>query len=225
MLVELCDDNYATFDGLVNGIDGIFKASTTYGEKTIIWIMFQNFKIRTLIREKYNHYCDNNIESKWTPIEPIIKDIKVGKSQSFIITKIQFPIQLTTSRTIYRYQGLSLNELVFDPTNVQKHGLTYITLSRIQTKEKLILLAPFQHEFFYVDLRVHVEMNRLKTIATWIPLIFQFKNLHNSHVIIQPLNTTFLRKHFEDINHDHNLQMSHILCFIKTKIHHASTNV
>jgi hypothetical protein len=40
MLVELCVGNYATFDGLVNGTDDIFKASTTYCEKTIIWIMF-----------------------------------------------------------------------------------------------------------------------------------------------------------------------------------------
>jgi hypothetical protein len=76
----------------MNGIDGILKTSTTYCEKTIIWIMFQNFKIGTLTREKYNHYYDNNIESKWTSIEPIIQNIRVGKSQSFIITKIQFPI-------------------------------------------------------------------------------------------------------------------------------------
>jgi hypothetical protein len=102
MLVELCVGNYATFNGLVNGADGIFKVLTTYCEKTIIWIMFQNFKIGTLRREKYSHYYDNNIESKWTLIEPIIKDIKVGKSQSFIITSIQFPIQFTTTRTIYR---------------------------------------------------------------------------------------------------------------------------
>ncbi len=40
MLVELCAGNYATFDGIMNGINGIFKASTTYCEKTIIWIMF-----------------------------------------------------------------------------------------------------------------------------------------------------------------------------------------
>jgi hypothetical protein len=46
--------------------------------------MFQNFKIATLIREKYSHYY-NNIESKWTPIEPIIKEIRGGKSQSFNI--------------------------------------------------------------------------------------------------------------------------------------------
>jgi hypothetical protein len=103
MLVELCVSNYATSDSLVNEVDDIFKASTTYCEKTIIWIMFQNFKIGTLTRKIYNHYHDNNIDSKWTPIEPIIKDIKVGKSQSFIITRIQFLIQLVVAKTIHRF--------------------------------------------------------------------------------------------------------------------------
>jgi len=65
------------YDGLVNGIDDIFKTSTTYCDKTIIWIMFQKKKIRTLTREKYNHYYNNNIESKWTSVELIIKDIRV----------------------------------------------------------------------------------------------------------------------------------------------------
>jgi hypothetical protein len=87
------------------------------------------------------------------------------------------------------------------------------------------LLVPLQHEFFYVDLKVHVELNRLKTIATWIPLIPQFKNLHNFHVIIQALNTISLRQHYKNINHDHNPQMSHILFLIETKIHDASTYV
>jgi len=77
-----------------------------------------------------------------------------------------------------------------------------------------LLLALFQHEFFYVDLKVHVEMNRLKTIVIWISLILQLKNLRNSHVIIQILNTTFLHQHYEAINHDHNFQMFHILCLI-----------
>ncbi len=40
MLVELCVNNYVTSNGLVNGTNGIFKASTTYCEKTIIQIMF-----------------------------------------------------------------------------------------------------------------------------------------------------------------------------------------
>jgi hypothetical protein len=108
---------------------------------------------------------------------------------------------------------------------LKKHGLTYITLFHIRTKKILFLLGPLQHEIFYVDPRVHVKMNRLKIITTWIPSIFQFKNLHNFHVIIQALNTTFLHQHYKDINHDHNFQMFHILCLIKTRIHHASTNV
>jgi hypothetical protein len=36
MLVELCVGNYATSNGLLNGVDGIFKTSTTYYEKTIM---------------------------------------------------------------------------------------------------------------------------------------------------------------------------------------------
>jgi hypothetical protein len=55
--------------------------------------MFQNSKVGTLIRAKYSHYYDN-IKSKYTLIEPIIKEIKVGTSQSLIITMIQFPINL-----------------------------------------------------------------------------------------------------------------------------------
>ncbi len=73
--------------------------------------------------------------------------------------------------------------------------------------------------------RENIEMNRLKTIATWVLLIPQLKNLHNFHVIIQALNTTSLHQHYENINHDHNLQMFHILCLIETKIHHASIYV
>jgi hypothetical protein len=36
MLVELCIGNYVVFDGLVNGVDGLFKVSTTYLDKSIM---------------------------------------------------------------------------------------------------------------------------------------------------------------------------------------------
>jgi hypothetical protein len=39
------------------------------------------------------------------------------------------------------------------------------------------------------------------------------------------LNTTYLRQHYENMNHHHNLQLFHILCFIETIIHHASVDV
>jgi hypothetical protein len=82
MVVELCARNYATYDGLVNGIDGIFKTSTSYHNKTIVWILFANPKIRIflmLAKKKSTHLYTNNIKPNWTPIEPIIKNIKKWK--------------------------------------------------------------------------------------------------------------------------------------------------
>jgi len=91
MSVELLN-NYAKYDGLVNGVDGMCKTSITSNDRTIIWIMFQSFKIGTLIGENFNHYYNNSIESKWTSIEPIINNIRIDKSPSFLIPKIQFAI-------------------------------------------------------------------------------------------------------------------------------------
>jgi hypothetical protein len=42
MVIELCVGNYATYDGLVKGADGVFKTSTFYHNKTIVWILFPN---------------------------------------------------------------------------------------------------------------------------------------------------------------------------------------
>jgi len=45
MLVELCANNYAKYDDIMNGVNNNFKTWTTYYDKTTIWIMFQNFKM------------------------------------------------------------------------------------------------------------------------------------------------------------------------------------
>ncbi len=52
MSIKLCIDNYATSFDLVNITNGIFEASTTHTNKTIIQILFQNFKIGTLSKKK-----------------------------------------------------------------------------------------------------------------------------------------------------------------------------
>jgi hypothetical protein len=81
MVVELCAGNFATYDGLVHGANGVFKTSTYYHNKTIVWILFQNQKIGVLTREKSTHFHIDNIQPNWTPIEPIIKDIRINKNQ------------------------------------------------------------------------------------------------------------------------------------------------
>jgi hypothetical protein len=60
-------------------------------------------------------------------------------------------------------------------------------------------------------------MKQLKTFAHFMPF-FLLKNFYHSHVIIQAFNTKNLWHHDQDINCDHNLQISHILCILETKI-------
>jgi hypothetical protein len=82
---KICVGNYVTSYGLVSGANGIFKTSTSYHNKTIIWISFPNPKIGMLIREKSIHLYTNNIQLNETPIELIIKDIRIGKNKSYIV--------------------------------------------------------------------------------------------------------------------------------------------
>jgi hypothetical protein len=62
MVVELCARNYATYDGLVNGVDGVFKTPTSYHNKTIVWVLFPKPKIGMLSKEKSTHLYTNNIK-------------------------------------------------------------------------------------------------------------------------------------------------------------------
>jgi len=56
-----------------------------------------------------------------------------------------------------------------------------------------------------------------------MPFVFWLKNIYHSHDIIQAFNTIFLWHHDQDINCDHNLQVSHILCILKKKYNRQMT--
>jgi hypothetical protein len=53
------------------------------------------------------------------------------------------------------------------------------------------------------------KMNRIKTFSNWTTFVLQLKFFNHSHVIIQAPNTNSLKQHYQDINHDPNLQVSH----------------
>jgi hypothetical protein len=59
MLIELSVGNYATFDGLVNGVDNILKNYTRTHSKSYMWIDFQNLQIGVNIRIKYAQLYEN----------------------------------------------------------------------------------------------------------------------------------------------------------------------
>jgi hypothetical protein len=130
MLMELCVRNYETSNGLVNGIFADFTKTIS---KSFVWIHFHNPQIEHNTQIKNLQIYDEfpRLDKQWTLIERKIPEIQIGSNPSQIITRIQFPIQLTTIQIIHRSQGLTLYRLTFDSTNVTKHDLTYTALSRV----------------------------------------------------------------------------------------------
>jgi len=60
-------------------------------------------------------------------------------------------------------------------------------------------------------------MQCLKIIAPWQLCVPYLQPFRQTHTIIQSLNTRFLLFHFQNIEMNHNLQTSHILCLNETK--------
>jgi hypothetical protein len=75
MLVELCVGNYATNDGLVNDVDGIFQGSTKVFNSYYVYGYYIIIPNVQLTRLKNAHLYEHEIQPTWTPIEPISKDI------------------------------------------------------------------------------------------------------------------------------------------------------
>jgi hypothetical protein len=90
ILVELCVENYAMHDGLVNGANGIFQGSIeVFNSQEVIWILFNNPKCGQLTRIKNAHSYEHEIHPTSTLIEPISKDIQIDSKSSHIITRTQ----------------------------------------------------------------------------------------------------------------------------------------
>jgi hypothetical protein len=103
MLVKLCAGNYATHEGLFNGVDGVFQYVTKLqNNESFIWINFNNPKAGYVVKIQNRHLYTTHIHETWTLIQPISKETQVGANLSHLITRIQYPIQLVVARIIHR---------------------------------------------------------------------------------------------------------------------------
>jgi hypothetical protein len=154
MSIELCSCNYPTPNGLVTGANTTFECYVKTSSKSLIWIHFHNPQIGINIRIEINpHIYEQfpNINKNGMPIEKKIVEIQIGNNIFHIIKIVKFPIKLATWHTIHCTQGLTLVHVVFDDVGIIKHGLSYTTLSWIQSKKHLYLFFTLSNKNFQVD--------------------------------------------------------------------------
>jgi len=92
------------------------------------------------------------------------------------------------------------------------------TLSHVKGKKKLYLLAFLVEINFLIDKCVSNEMQCLKITIQWQLCVPYLQPFRQTHTIIQSLNTRSLSVHFQNIEMNHNLQTSHILCLNENKV-------
>ena len=71
--MEIIAGNYNTQDGLVNGLDGIFRAYTKEENVDIVCIEFHDPKIGMQQKNRLAQYYNEFTERKWVPILQIAR--------------------------------------------------------------------------------------------------------------------------------------------------------
>ena len=116
MLVELIRGNYAIYNCLVNGAEGIFKFYTNQ-QFDIVWINFQDSAIGQVQRSRMQQVYMHVVMYNWMFIKRIYVHKPIKKKK--IMVWLNLPIQLACARTIHRAQCLTMDRLAFDPTRIK----------------------------------------------------------------------------------------------------------
>jgi exonuclease III len=157
-----------------------------------------------------------DISNEWIPILRIAKPLSTTKNASHLKIRKQFPIKLASGRTTHRSQGLTLDNVAFDPTGIRIHGLVYTTLSRVRNIESLYLLNALKMDNFKVKQKIDIEMQRLRSTAKWELSCDLDSKKSSTSISILTLNTRSLHSHMDDILNGYDTMQSDILCLQET---------
>jgi ATP-dependent exoDNAse (exonuclease V) alpha subunit len=135
---------------LVNGTDGILKVYTKTKKLDVLWIKFHEPHIGKRQESKLSCLYNSNTGSGWTTILQISKPVSTSTKTGRMKIQKQFPIKLACAGTVHRSQGLTLDNVAFQPTRIQIHGLVYTAFFRVRSINSLYLLSPLTKDNFKV---------------------------------------------------------------------------
>ena len=195
--VEICV-NVDVEDGLANGTPGVVE-KVDYrvpGSRrcSILWVLFSDKAIGSLLRQKYAHLYTARIKKAWTPIVEISRKFSVGKRKACFVNRRQFPLRLAAAKTIHKSQGSTMQSAAVHFGKRKSDHMHYVGLSRIKKLCDVHILE-LNEKKISVSADVKAEMNRMLMSSLLTPFLETPRNKLN----IMFHNTRSLHAHIQDL--------------------------
>jgi hypothetical protein len=232
-------------DGLVNGAMGTIKyfTKTGMGKFHIIWVEFDDKNIGLSLRRTSNGLYQNNkqLEKSWTPIVAIYKQFQtgaMGKKKHYLISRIQFPIEIAFAKTLTKMQGMSLDfKHYINFEDLRKHGKSdkhtqhnepnayVVGLSRATNPSNLKFLNGFKESQIGRNYKADNEVDRLRDdpsakIVFTVPDLLEMEGIKIVFYNLQGLQSS---NKLEKLTRDTNLMATDILLGAETNLNNKST--
>ena len=207
-------------DGLANGAGGLLKkiqlTSANNTASGIIWMHFDDAAIGAQTRIDSRSLYRSDISTSWTPLQPLSRQFQVGKGHSSQVLRKQFPVRQSSTKTIHRCQGDTLDQVVVDLTSKRREPHShYVALSRVKTLDGLFILN-LNPEKIHVSENVKREMAELRS-ARQTELSLHRPYLESDTCYhIGFLNVRSLHKHVECVRKDHFIMACDVNLFCET---------
>ena len=233
-------------DGLVNGAMGTIKycSKTTEKKTHIIWVKFDDKNIGSNQRRNNNGlYSKNNILQKsWTPITAICKQFQtgaLGRRKHYLISRIQFPLEIAFARTITKMQGISMDcRYYIDFEDLRRHGRAInpsqhnepnayvVGLSRATDPANLKILNGFKETQIGRSIKADSEIDRLRTNQSSICEIFgipYLSEMKGTKIVFYNLQGLCSDGKIEKMKSDSTLMATDIILGAETNLKHDSS--
>ncbi|XP_065942635.1 uncharacterized protein [Magallana gigas] len=128
-------NNVDVQDGITNGASCIVKHFDFRVEGSnrcsIIWVEFTEKEIGKAMRTKLARLFKPDISKTWTPILEITRIFKIHVNGTYQVKRKQFPLQLSTAKTIHKSQGSTLTDAVVHLGTRKNEHMHYVGFSRV----------------------------------------------------------------------------------------------
>ena len=165
--------NVNALDGIVNGAECIVKHIGEVGNNSLpncIWVQFRDDQIGRETRKNVAMSYIAYAQRGWTPIQTIQRQF-VASRANILVTRKQFPLQLSAARTIHKAQSATYDSIVLNmsvpprtPKIFMEH-IHYVGLSRCRSM-KGVFITDFNMQMIRVSSKVETFLTaKRRTLA------------------------------------------------------------